>query len=284
MNNLLANKELPKDSAQEETKKRRKTREKIYVRDESTGIVYELQSEKALDTSFAIISILYLLFMLVFFFWQLFDVWIKQYSLANWVGYKDIGHLDSPSFRLVVFTFIGGGLGGVINGIRSIIGWHSERSAFGRRFVWKYITDPWIGTTLALFAFALVRSGMAVLGEDFQANTNNIRQTLSMFGLGVLSGYGSREVFKWLDVQVSNIFKAVKVQKVSEVKAPDLLHKTKEEAEEILKTANLKLGEVSEETTEDQTLVGKVIKQEPARDTSIAEGGLINITIAIKKE
>ncbi len=283
MNNPLPNKEVPQNSTQEEIKKKRKTHEKIYVRDEVTGIVYELHPEKALDTSFAIISILYLLFMLAFFFWQLFDVWIRQYSLVRWVGYKDIG-LDSPSFRLVVFTFIGGGLGGVINGIRSVIGWHSERSAFGHRFVWKHITDPWIGTTLALFAFALVRSGMAVLGEDFQANTNNIRQTLSMFGLGVLSGYGSREVFKWLDVQVSSIFKAVKVQKVSEVKVPNLLHKTKEEAEEILKTANLELGESSEDTTEDQTLVGKVIKQEPVPETSIPEGGSVNITIAKKAD
>jgi len=283
MNNPRPNKELAHNTTPEEIKKKRKTHEKVYVRDEVTGIVYELHHEKALDTSFAVISILYLLFMLGFFFWQLFDVWIKQYSLVRWVGYKDSG-LDSPSFRLAVFTFIGGGLGGVVNGIRSVIGWHSERSAFGHRFVWKHITDPWIGTTLALFAFVLVRSGMAVLGEDFQANTNNIRQTLSMFGLGVLSGYGSREVFKWLDVQVSNIFKAVKVQKVSEGKVPDLLRKTKEEAEEILNAAKLKLGNVDEELTGNQDMVGKVIKQEPTPETPIAEGGLVNITIARNTE
>ncbi len=283
MDTLLSNKEISKNRPMEETKKR-KTREKIYFRDESTGIVYELHPEKGLDTLLAVISILYLLLMLVFFFWQLIDIWIKQYSLAYWVGYKKeaIESFASPTFRLIAFTFIGGGLGGVINGIRSIIGWHSERDAFGGRFVWKYITDPWIGTTLALFAFALIRSGLAVVGGDFQADTASIRQTLSMFAIGILSGYGSREVFKWLDVQVSNIFKGVKVQKVSGVKVPDLSHKTKEEAEEILKAANLKLGEVSEDATEDQALVGKVIKQEPAYDTSIAEGGLVNITIAKK--
>lgn len=276
MNVPLSNKEISKNSTQKEPKK--KTHEKIYVRDESTGIVYELHPEKGLDTSFAIISILYLLFMLAFFFWQLFDVWIGQYSLARLVGYEDIGRLTSPSFRLVAFTFIGGGLGGIINGIRSIIGWHSERSAFGRRFVWKYIVAPWIGTTLALFAFALVRSGMAILGGDFQADAANIKQTLSMFAIGVLSGYGSREVFIWLDAQVKRIFKVA-----AEVKVPDLSHKTKDEAEEILKAANLKLGKVSEEPTEDESKVGKVISQTPLRDMSIGGGGTVDIAIAVKK-
>lgn len=277
MNNPIPNKEVPQNSTQEEINKKRKTHEKIYVRDESTGIVYELHPEKTLDTSFAIISILYLLFMLAFFFWQLFDVWIGQYSLVHWIGY-DIGRLGSPSFRLVTFTFIGGGLGGIINGIRSIIGWHSERSAFGRRFVWKYIVAPWTGTALALFAFALIRSGVAIIGGDFKTDAADIRQTLSMFAIGVLSGYGSREVFIWLDAQVKRIFKVT-----VELKVPDLLYKTKSEAEKILKAANLKLGEVSEETTEDQNLVDKVIKQEPASEKPIAEGGLVNITIAVKK-
>ena len=255
------------------------TPQKMFARDESTGLVYELHPEERMDIIFAIISIIYLLIMLAFFFWQLFDVWLGQYSLAYWVGYKkeDIERFVSPTFRLIAFTFIGGGLGGVINGIRSIIGWHSERAAFGRRFTWKYIVAPWIGTTLALFVFALIRSGLAVLGGDFQADSASIRQTLSMFAIGVLSGYGSREVFIWLDAQVKRIFKVT-----VELKVPDLLYKTKDEAEEILKSANLKLGEVSEETTEDQILVGKVLKQEPVRDTSIAEGGSVNITIAKK--
>lgn len=277
MNNPLPNKEVPQNSTQEEIKKKRKTREKIYVLDSPAGIVYELHHEKTLDTSFAIISVLYLLFMLAFFFWQLFDVWIGQYSLVNWLGYS-IGPLGSPSFRLVAFTCIGGGLGGIINGIRSILSWHSERSAFGRRFVWKYIVAPWTGTALALFVFALIRSGITIIGGDFKTDTADIRQTLSMFAIGALSGYGSRDVFIWLDAQVKRIFKVT-----SELKTPDLLNKTKSEAEKKLESTNLKLGEISEEPTEDQTLVDKVIKQDPAPNTSIAEGGLVNITIAVKK-
>ncbi|NIO05061.1 MAG: hypothetical protein GTN74_10730 [Proteobacteria bacterium] len=56
---------------------------KTYVRDEQTGSVFELKPEERSDTALAIISILYLLLMLAFFFWQLFDVWIKKYSLAH---------------------------------------------------------------------------------------------------------------------------------------------------------------------------------------------------------
>jgi beta-lactam-binding protein with PASTA domain len=50
-----------------------------------------------------------------------------------------------------------------------------------------------------------------------------------------------------------------------------------------LKAANLKLGKVSEEAAKDEGMVGKVISQAPLRDTSIAQGGPVDITIAIKK-
>ena len=99
-----------------------------------------------------------------------------------------------------------------------------------------------------------------------------------MFAIGVLSGYGSREVFIWLDAQVKRIFKVT-----PETKVPDLMHKTKEEVEEILKAASLKLGKISEEPTEDESIVGKVISQTPMQDTSIAGGGTVDITLAIKK-
>jgi hypothetical protein len=252
--------------------------EKKYHCDKATGMVYELRPEEWADSILAVISILYLLMMLAFFFWQLFDLWTGKHWFVQWIGYKDTERLINPSFRLVAYTFIGGGLGGVINGLRSFIGWHSERSAFNRRFVWKYIVDPWIGTTLALFAFALVRSGLAVLGGDFQPDVANARQTLSMFALGVLSGYGSREVFVWLDAQVTKLFKVS-----PQTKVPDLLHKTKEEAEKILEAANLKLGKVAEEPSEDEGMVGKVVGQDPLRDASIACGGTVDITVAVKK-
>jgi serine/threonine-protein kinase len=99
-----------------------------------------------------------------------------------------------------------------------------------------------------------------------------------MFALGILSGYGSREVFVWLDAQVTRIFKVS-----PQTKVPDLLHKTKEEAEKILKASNLRLGQIAEEPSEDQEMIGKVVGQDPLRDASIACGGTVGITVAVKK-
>jgi beta-lactam-binding protein with PASTA domain len=82
----------------------------------------------------------------------------------------------------------------------------------------------------------------------------------------------------WLDAQVTKIFKVS-----PQTKVPDLLHKTKEEAEKILEAANLKLGKVAEEPNEDEGMVGKVVGQDPLRDASIACGGTVDITVGIKK-
>jgi len=101
-----------------------------------------------------------------------------------------------------------------------------------------------------------------------------------MFAIGVLSGYGSREVFIWLDAQVKRIFKVA----AELIKVPDLMHKTQEEAKEILEKATLKLGKVLKEPTTDEKIEGKVISQTPLPDTSIAGGGTVDITIAVKKK
>ncbi len=179
---------------------------------------------------------------------------------------------------MVVYTFIGGGLGGIVNGIRSFLFWHCEQIAFGRQFVWKYVTAPWVGSTLALIVYALIRGGIVVFGRNTTANASGIGQTLSYFAVGALAGYGSRDVFRWLDAQVSRLFKVG-----TGTKAPILIGKTKEEAQDILKAANLKLGKVSEEPQEKEELVGTVIRQKPSPGLPIAAGESVDVTIAIKK-
>ena len=206
--------------------------------DEQTGKAYELKKENWVDHTFAVISGLYLLLMMAFFLWQMFDIWIGQYSLANLVGYPNVHRLTSPSFKLVIFAFIGGALGGIVNGIRSFLSWHAERYAFGSRFVWNYLTAPWMGAALALFTFALLRSGVAVLDGSVTATSASLVQTLTTFSIGVLSGYGSRKVFIWLDAQVVRIFQ-VPPQKVFVPKVIDL---TSDEAEKAIKSAHLNLG------------------------------------------
>ena len=246
-----------------------------YAVDEQTGEVYKLRREGPRDQVAAILSGLYLVAMMIFFFWLLFDVWIGQYSLANLLGYKQIARLASPAFRLPAYCMIGGALGGIVNGIRSFLVWHAERFAFGERFTWKYATAPWLGGALALFTYALVRSGVTVFSGDASPDAATVSQVLAMFGVGVLAGYGSHNAFVWLDAQVSRIFQ---VQPTTLV-VPALTGQTQAQAEDILGAAKLKLGEVKEEATTDPTQSGVVIRQTPPPGSSVASGVSVNITV-----
>ena len=262
----------------EEERIRSTQEKKRTVIDPQTGVAIEVHPEMKTDMVMAFISAAYLLIMLGFFFWQLFDIWVGQFSLIHWIGYKNDGVLASTSFRSVAFTFIGGALGGIVNGFRSILFWHCEKKVFGRRFIWKYISAPWIGCSLALFAYAFIRSGVAVFGGGIPAGGTGTGQTLALFTIGVLAGYGSREFFVWLDAQVKRIFS------VASLKVPNLIGKSEQDAQALLEMLNLGLGNVSEELTEDPSLVGKVLKQTPVADEKIASGGRVDITIAIKNK
>ncbi|MCG3207125.1 MAG: hypothetical protein FOGNACKC_00725 [Anaerolineae bacterium] len=243
--------------------------------DEQTGKVYELKKENRVDYVFAIVSIIYLLLVMAFFFWLLFDVWIGQYRLATVFGYPT-ELLSSPAFRLPAYAFIGGALGGTVNGIRSFLVWHAERFAFGQRFIWKYVTAPWLGAALALFTFALIRSGVVVFNGDNAPDVASFSQVLATFGIGVLAGYGSREVFIWLDAQVKRLFQ---VQPSANVIVPELIGKTRQEAEDILRAVRLNLGDVVEQDQDEPGLAGKVISQTPPPNTPLAGSGSVNIII-----
>lgn len=145
------------------------------------------------------LCILYLLLMLAFLAWQLFDTWIGQYSLIKHLGY---GLQREQTLRLIAFTLIAGALGGVVNGLRSTLHY---RDRFERQHVWKYLCAPWMGATLALFVFALLRSGISVLAGTVAENVGNT-QVLSNFSAGALVGYGAKDVFNWLDAKVKDLF------------------------------------------------------------------------------
>lgn len=257
------------------------TRTYEYAVDDQTGKMYEVRKEGHLDRAAAMASVVYLLFMLALFCWQLFDIWLGYYYLARLVYYPVLGRLAASSFRLTAYALIGGGLGGITNGIRSFMLWHCEKSAFGSRYLWKYIVYPWLGSILALFVYALLRSGVAVLGGDITAGEVGTTQGVSMFAIGALAGYGSRDVFIWLDAQVTRLFK---VSPSSEVTVPNLLGKMQKEAEAMLKGAALAVGEIVEEAQGgdvDEATLGTVITQKPVAGSLITRGQAVDITIAV---
>src|SRR5437773_3371990 len=151
------------------------------------------------DKMWGTFCIFYLLLTLVFLSWELFDTWISRHFLIRQVGY---GLQNPHTLRLIAFTVIAGALGGVVNGLRSSLHYHES---FDRRHAWKYLCAPWMGAILALFVYALLRSSVSVLGGGAAGGVSNA-QVLSNFSVGALVGYGSKDVFVWLDDKVNKIF------------------------------------------------------------------------------
>jgi hypothetical protein len=248
------------------------------VVDPQTGKSYILLSEAIWDIAAAIFSVLYLIAMLRLLFWALLDVYHGQNEVLKLFFSENTVYPDSPLCRLISYAVIGGGMGGVVNGFRSIVNWHSEAKAFSWRFIWKYITLPPLGAVLAAMVYALVYGGIGVLGGSFNLGEGSANQALSAFGIGALSGYGSHKVFKWLDEIVNRVFTTVKVI----VEVPDLTDKTQVKADAELKEAGLKLGNVEHIIDSDSKKIGKIVSQIPLPETKVPKASSVDIKIAKK--
>ena len=241
------------------------------ARDEQTGKLFDIEPEDPLATTFAIVSFVYLFLALGFFLWLLFDIWARKYTLGFSCLTEEVRTRlnNSPTFHSLAYAFIGGALGGVIAGLRSCIHWHCDEKAFGWRFVWKYFSFPWLGATLALIVYAILGSGITVLGGVSFSTT----KMLFAFAIGSLVGYGSPQVVKWLDSQVNRIFKVAPAQ------VPDVTGLTKQQAEKTLAGAGLKIGREVEKPQEGKE-ADKVYAQAPTAGSGPPKDGLVDITIA----
>jgi PASTA domain len=236
------------------------------------GAMDEQAKEAKHDRRAALFCILYLLLMLAFLNWLLFDTWIKRYSLTRLAGYN-FADVNRPTFQLVACAVIGGSIGGIVNAIRSCLLYYH---GFDKQYVWKYITAPWMGATLALLVYALINSSVAVFGGGVATGNISAPQVLSNFAAGALAGYGSKDVFIWLDDRVHRIFRVTQP-------VPDVTGKTEAAAASRLHAANLELGEVTKEPHEDEKQIGIVIDQAPAPEAPIDLGKPVDITVATKK-
>jgi hypothetical protein len=249
--------------------------EQRYTTDEQTGKTFEIVPEKPWDRLWASVSFAYLGLALGFFLWLLFDTWIRKNTLLGWLGYASPDKMHdpfgAPIFRSFSYAFIGGALGGVIAGYRSCIFWHSEKQAFGARFVWRYLFFPWLGATLALFVYAILGSGVAIVGGNIRVGVTNMLMALA---IGSLVGYGSPQVVKWLDSQVNKLFKVT-----TEIQVPDLTGLTQPTAEKILIGTGLKMGKISNKP-QPGVVAGNIFEQDPLAGSSASTGDLVNVTIA----
>lgn len=250
--------------------------------DPQTGQLWQLEDERWPDIVLASISAIYLMITLILFLWLLVDAWFEKYTLVRLLGDLPAERLCSPFFQLGVYSFVGGGLGAIANGIRSILQWHCDLRAFGRRFVWKYILLPWLGGTLGLFVFALILGGIAVVAGDINGDDVSEKQIVAIFAVGALAGFGSRNVFKWLDVQVLKLFKTVTTETVTTESVPNLIGMTKDKAGDVVSASDLILGNVIEKPDQDETKGGTVIDQAPPPGARVARGTSVHITIGTK--
>ena len=223
------------------------------------------------DRAYANGALLYLLFTLGFFSWLLFDTWVDAHTLFRLVGYP-LTRLQTPLFHLVAYTVIGGAMGGIINGIRSVL---LYLSSFNRRYFWKYIVAPWMGAALAIIGFALLRSTVAIFGGDAVNTNTGTPQFLANFGIGALAGYGSKDVFVWLDKQVSKLFA---VQEAT----PDVTGKSEPVAVSQIQAQNLAVGAVATAPATTAQEDGKVLDQNPAPGTPIERGQPVDIVVGTK--
>ena len=220
------------------------------------------------DSRAANLSLTYLLLALGFLSWLLFDVWIDAHTLPRIVGY-DLTTLKTPLFHLITYTVIGGSIGGIVNGLRSAL---LYCGAFNGRYVWKYIAAPWQGAALAMIGFALLRSTVAIFGGDAQVPAANTPQFLANFGIGALAGYGAKDVFIWLDNQVSKLF-AVKKE------TPDTTGLPTSAAVDQIQAEKLTVGAMAAAPVDSPEEAGKVISQVPAPGTLTESGKPVNLVV-----
>ncbi len=221
------------------------------------------------DIGVATLSMLYLLFALAFVSWLLFDTWMDAHTLLHGVLRYDLSRLQTPEFHLIAYSVLGGAMGGIVNGIRSALMYYSS---FNRRYLWKYLTAPWMGAALALIGFAILRSTVAIFGGQSISPDTVTPQFLANFGIGALAGYGSKDVFIWLDAQVNKLFA---VQQTT----PDVTGQPQPVAVSQLQSQSLAVGALAAVPADTEIEAGTVVDQAPAPGTPIDRGASVDLVV-----
>lgn len=246
------------------------------VRDAQTGKDFDVIPEGQIDIVFAWISAAYSLAVIGFLTWLVLNLLYggtAAGTIATWL--KPL--LSVPASKLIFYTAIGGAIGAAVNNLRSFIAWHAEERAFGWRFIWKYLAMPPIGGTLAVLVYGILQGGAAVItGTSATDAPATALSSLSAWAAGTLAGYGSHNVFKWLDDKVNTLFKVDSKQTT----VPDVKGKSLAEAQQMVTDAQLKAGDITK-TPASSDQVDKVIAQTPGAGTKIDCGSTVALTVGI---
>ena len=171
----------------------------------------------------------------------------------------------------MAYVAIAGALGGAVDGIRSIIAWHSERKAYGARYIWKDLSLPPIGAAVGLIAYLTLRSGVGVVNGDFSLQQQGASPAVAAFAVAALAGFSSFQVFRWLDAEANKLFRVVKI---SQTIVLDLSGMSVDEATAALKSRKLALGTVSG----DKAWADEVVGQSPPPGAKVPEQTSVDVT------
>jgi len=181
------------------------------VKDVQTGVPFELEEEGCRQKFVAIISFIYLFAWLLFLPLMLITTWkdgitfripfMESIFVSIVSQYTPL--LKSPLFKLFAYAAVGGSIGAVLSGIRSVYYWHIDLKAFGTRFFLRDFARPILGAFLAVVVYALVSAISGdILKTDIRAG-----QPLGAFSVGVLAGYNWHAVFVWFDYVWKRVFR-----------------------------------------------------------------------------
>ncbi len=173
--------------------------------DEQTNKVFAVKRETNGARAIASIAGVYLIVSLAFYLWVLFDTLSGNNSIFTRLHFNPT-IMATSAFRLTLGVVIGGALGGTLDAIRSFISWHAEREAYGAQFIWKDISHPFLGAAVALFVYAMVVSGVGIIGGNASIDSTKGATLEVAIAIGALTGFSSWKVFRWLDGRASRMF------------------------------------------------------------------------------
>ncbi len=243
-----------------------------FATDEQTGVVWELRREHRTDRCMARLSFVYLAAVLGLMFLFLLDVWSSRDWALGSLGFSS-RQLNSPTFRLLAYVATGGAMGATLDGIRSNISWHSERAAYGGRFIWRDLSLPLCGAGVGLMTYVALRGGAGAVSGDFSIDGAGKAPAMVGFGVATLAGFSYHQVFRWLDAQASRIFSVSR-----DVIVPDLVGKTAVEARKALAQWKLTFGKATEDPTA-AAASGTVVGQTPRAGAPATQGDVVDVVL-----
>jgi hypothetical protein len=149
--------------------------------------------------------LLFLLSYLTADFSLLIDCWLNNGGrIRSFLLTGDV-HEFPPLFNSAIYAVLGSILG---CGVLDVVSFHKYvaiKRDFQTPHVWGYFFAPWLAAILGLVVFALLQSGLLILGGGNSATPSEVTN-LGFLAIGFLSGYGWYDVVQRIKRLITRMF------------------------------------------------------------------------------